>query len=225
MSSEPVLSPKAIEELRTARSRVANASWAERLWERHLTPEDRQRLGDDLSHAYGRHGTIGMWIVLRGVSQLRAIVDLAQLLGFLRAEDHSWLLREIGEAADVDEAMDRAIVSGDLVLAERPRSVFWNGIEIEIDWHRQAASWEFIWELCRNSKAGQPIDTFSFGQSGDRNIVTKRKSRLSKLPDFPIDLIDKMETMGRGPQQLTLSPERIRIFELSGVDTLREWTP
>jgi hypothetical protein len=86
-----------IEELRTHLARVAVRPSAERLWNRLLTDEDRQRLGGDFDAAYSASGTVGMWMGLRGVSRPKAIADVAQALGLLDDTTHRWLLKEIGE--------------------------------------------------------------------------------------------------------------------------------
>jgi hypothetical protein len=45
------------------------------------------------------------------------------------------------------------------------------------------------------------------------------------MPEFPVDLGDSIENVGPGTQQLMLPRERIRIFTLSGLETLEEWHP
>ena len=70
---------------------------ADRLWERVLTDEEQQRLGGNLSDAYYRLSTAGMWMELRGVSVERAIIEVAHELSFLTESNARWLLREIGE--------------------------------------------------------------------------------------------------------------------------------
>jgi hypothetical protein len=190
-----------------------------------LSAEDQERLGGDLEKAYYKYGSAGMWAELRGVTPLRAVVDVAKILGFLRDEDREWLLRETGEILEAEEAISNAIAAGELVLVERPREAHWIGQRIEVDWDQHAALWDFLWELGRSSKAGQPIDAFTFGERADRNIVTRRKSRLTAMEGFPLDLANLIESVGRGSQQLKLPRERIRMFELTGVDSLGEWLP
>ncbi len=67
------LPQKATEEFQTAYCRIHVAISAERLWDRHLSLEDRARLGGDLETAYRARGTAGMWSFARGIS------DQAQL--------------------------------------------------------------------------------------------------------------------------------------------------
>jgi hypothetical protein len=218
-------SQRAIEELQTAALRIRAGVCALRLWERYLTPEDHERLGGDVQKAWRKYGTAGMWAKLRGVTPQRAVMEVAKLIGLLRDEDYQWLLREIGEVVEVEEAMSAAIADGGFVLVERPREAYWKGERIDIDWNRHSALWEFLWELARSSKSGQSIDALTFGESAGRDVVTKRKSRLSSMEKFPIDLIDLIEKRGRGSQQLVLPRERIRVFEVTGVESLGEWLP
>ena len=217
--------PRVLNELRRTALLISAPASAARLWERYLTPDDRERLGGNLEEAYCRYRTAGMWAELRGVTLQRAVIEVANLIGFLRDEDSEWLLRETGEVVEVEEAMSSAIASGDLVLVEWPREAYWNGESIEIDWNQQGALWEFLWELSCQAKAGQPIDAFTFGGNTHRDVVTKRKSRLTNMSEFPIDLTILIESVSRGTQQLMLPRERIRVFERTGIDTLGEWTP
>ena len=121
--------------------------------------------------------------------------------------------------------MAAAIDAGDFVLSDRPREAYWSGQEIEIDWDKKSKSWDFLLTLARRSKAGSCIDSTCFGERVNKNIVTKLKSRLTGETVFPSDLAALIEVVGFGSQQLALSPERIRIFERSGGDSIREWTP
>jgi len=219
-------STRAREAFDEARSRISNLAAAKRLWDISFDPQDRERLGNSFEDAYQRYRVIGMWTRLRGVSTTRAVIDVANKVGFLREDEYPWLLREFGEDTNVDEAMDRAKADGHLVLVETPREAHWRGNEIEIDWHQHGVLWEFLWKLGRYGKAGRSIDAFAFGgRVGDRDIVAKRKSRLTKMPEFPVHLGDLIRPEGQGSQRLDLPAEQIRIFAITGLDTLSEWTP
>jgi hypothetical protein len=224
-STLPTPSYHALEVLKDNAIRISAPVSAERLWNRYLTPQDRERLGDDFAVAYDRLGTAGMWAELRGVTPHRAVVEVAKKLGFLRNDDFEWLLRETGEIAEIEEAVADAIASRHFVLVERPREAYWNGEKINVDWNRYDVPWGFLWELGRHAKAGQPVDRLTFGDNANSDVVTKLKSRLSRMDGIPVDLVDLIKVVGRGTQQLSLSPARIRIFESSGIDTLGEWNP
>lgn len=220
------LSQMVKDELNLAASRIRAAVCALRLWDRYFTPEDRKRLGGDVESAWYRcSGTAGMWVELRGVSRQRAVLDVAKLLGFLRDEDYAWLLREIGEFADPEEAVSSAVDAGDFVLVENPRQAYWDKSEIGIDWKKYTALWDFLWELGRRGKEKKSVERITFGDRAHQDVVTKLKSRLTGKLEFPISLADKIQVAGRGAQQLKIPVERIRIFEQIGDDALREWTP
>jgi hypothetical protein len=205
--------------------RIQCPSSAQRLWERHFSAEDRQRFESDLVTVYRRYRTVGMWAILRGVSLDRAVVDVGRALNFLTQPDYEWLVREIGDYPTAEEGMEAAITAGDLVLVEGPREAHWNTEEITINWNRFPTSWEFLWELCRHAKSGESIDRMTFGADAPEDIVTKRKHRLSSMPQFPISLADLIGLAGRGTQQLKLAPERIRIFQRSPTGLMVEWHP
>jgi len=58
-----------------------------------------------------------MWIEARGVSPIRALIDVSRALGFLSPEDYHWLLRETDES-DGRRQMQAAVDAGALVLSE-----------------------------------------------------------------------------------------------------------
>ena len=79
---------------------------AAHIWERLLTPADRDQLGGDFDRAFREVGTIGMWTAVKGVSQKRAVIDLASVLGFMSGADHAWLLREFDELPNPSDIED-----------------------------------------------------------------------------------------------------------------------
>lgn len=205
--------------------RIRCTGSAEQLWNRHLSDQHRQHLGNDLEAAYRARGTAGMWAAVQGISLERAVIEVGHRLNFLTAGDLDWLLQEIGEFSDPEEALTAAIAAGHLVLVEHPRAAYWKENEISIDWHRYNACWEFLWELSCQAKAGQPIDRCTFGASAAEDVIAKRKHRLVAMPEFPVDLADLMCPVGRGTQTLNLPRERIRLFEQSDSSTLVERCP
>ncbi len=68
------------------------------VWEQLLSAEDRAFLGGNMEDCYRSLGTVGMWMKLKGVSELRASVDLALELDHITSGTHKRLLREIGES-------------------------------------------------------------------------------------------------------------------------------
>jgi hypothetical protein len=98
---------RVLREMRTQYHRVKARLSAYQLWERVLSPQDRRRLGGDLEKCYAELGTVGMWMKLRRVSQVRAILELALKLGFLSQETYHWLLHEVGHKPNAQEQSDR----------------------------------------------------------------------------------------------------------------------
>ena len=219
------LSVPVFTELQTCAVRIKAPLCAARLWERAFCDVDRRRLGNDLEAAYRKHGTAGMWMRLRGVSVHRAVVDVALALGLLDSPTHQWLLRELGEIRDdPEEAINVAVDSGALVLVERPRAAYWNRRSIDVAWDLRSVLFDFLWELARLGKAGQPLDYTLFATSRDPGIVAKQKSRLVNQPGFPADLAGYIMPAGRRSQRLDLPPAMIRLFEIVTNETARELT-
>jgi hypothetical protein len=210
-------------ELQALYLRVSPAFSALRLWERVLSEQDRAHLGGDFGSAYAELGTVGIWMKLRGVSPERALIDVAKKIGFITDETQEFLLRGIGDITDDPEAaIIEAAADGALVLVERPRAAYWKQEKLQVDWDAHPALWGYLFELCRNAKAGRPIDRLSFGDNFREDYFVKQKSRLSNVESFPPSLIDLIKPAGRGAQRLDIPPAQIRIFELVTTETLRE---
>ena len=225
ISSTPTLSDDVIEEIVNTRMRILGPNTAERFWNRYLSQQDRDYFDNDLTTAYfnNNKSLARMWMKLRGITENRAIVEVGKKLGFLTVDTYEWLLRELGEPLNAKESMEHAIEAGHFVLLEQPREAYWNGEQIDIDWDKYKVLREFLWELGRNAKVRRPVDRLTFVDNDlGENLVANRKHRLTSMPEFPVDLGDLIEVVGRAAQQLKLPPEQIRIFEsLDG--SLREW--
>ena len=89
---------------------------AARLWDRVFIASEREQLGGDLETAYRDRGPIGMWMHLHGVTQLRALVEIAYKLDMLSENDYVWLLREIEE--DVNNTPPSARPHWDHILGK-----------------------------------------------------------------------------------------------------------
>jgi hypothetical protein len=197
-----------------------------RLWNRVLTERERQQLGGDLEALYRKHGAAGIWVKLHGVSYERAVVDVAFELNFIDGQTRRWLLRELGELSDdPEETLQAAIKTSSLVLTDRPRTVYWKGEPIEVNWARRSALWEFFWSLCQLTKAGKAMDCTDTGESSAPDAVNKIKHRLVSEPGFPSDLAALIKPIGRGTQKLHVAPSMIRLLETTSVEANRDWTP
>jgi hypothetical protein len=223
----PSFSPAVVAAWQTAVLRVRSFVVAAELWQRILSEDDRRRLGDNLEAAYAScRGTVGIWMRLRGVSYPRAVIAIGTALNLLDASTGRWLLREFGEVTGEAE-WDRqsAIDAGWLVLSEQPREAYWAGQQIESDWDRRSALWDFFWELCRHAKTGQAVDRTAFRELVAPTYVAKQKSRLVNLPGFPTKLAARIKTAGRGSQRLDLPAGEIGLFVALPGGGTREWLP
>ena len=193
------------------RARISGPSVAERLWKRHLHRHQQQRLGETFHDALETHrSAVGMWQFLHPVSYQRAVIEVGEVVGFLRERDRDFLLREAGELPqDPEEAKQQAIERGDLVLERFPPCAYWNGELIDVDWATHGAAWQFLVLTCEHELRGQQIDRWSFGDAARENIVTQEKSRLKSTPGFPSGLIDFFEVVGQGTQRFAFPRDRI----------------
>ncbi|MCI0359735.1 MAG: hypothetical protein L0211_14760 [Planctomycetaceae bacterium] len=197
-----------------------------RLKDQVFSPAELKELGPDHYATFRRLGVTGMWMKLHGCPLSRAVIEIASALDGLGPTTRDWLLREVGESADDSEAaIERAVQSGALVLLDRPRTAFFGGRQIEVDWDAQAASWAYLELLARGGKAGGIIDHMSVGNNAAEDILKRRKNRLKNLPGMSTQLIDLIVCAGRRTQHLELPPAQIRIFECVGNDEYREWRP
>ena len=223
MTEDEIRLAQAVREFQTAEMRIRLRGSAERLWSQRLTQSERERLDGELYPLWSKVGTAGIWMRLRGVGRARAVVEVACQIGFLCEEDRDWLLREMGECLSGEEAFEKAIEDGHLVLNEDTHEVFWQGKAIEIDWTHEM-KWAFMWEVCRHGKAGRPVDRFTFLRDARPNFVSQSKNTLKKN-GLPQELVDSIQTVGNGTQQLMLPPDEIRIFERHIDNEIKEWHP
>lgn len=186
---------------------------------------------------------VEMWRHVRGGSLQKAVIEIGKAIGVLTEDDKDWLLREAGEPSgnpdaaqaeaicrddraiqrelrrtDLSEknedAQSEAIVQGGLVVERSTRSVYWDGELIEVDWlpkYREA--WEFLILACEHAQRNEAIDRLSFGEKSRKNIVTQKKSRLSEVPGFPIEIIDYFQNAGARTQKFAIPQDKLHIFE------------
>jgi hypothetical protein len=212
---------------RTTYYRVKMMQSARRLWERILSEQDRQALGNDLRTALITYGnTVGIWQRIKGTSTVRATIDLGLRLNFLTSEDHAWLLRESGEvSADPEQTITQSIETHMLVLRGNPLEAYWRGEEIQIDWVSNSKLANYFWELAKVSKASNALDSTKLGERYEGDYVSKIKHRLTSFDGFPPDLADCIVGAGRGTQVLNIPPAQIRIYESETIEICREYLP
>ncbi len=197
------------------RLRIQGPHAAERLWERLFNATERKMLGRSLQHAYQEYPSAArMWAKVKQVNYSAAVIDVAEILNFLTSADADWLRREGNELpSDPAEAMQVAVERGDLVLSLRDRKLHWSGREYEIPFGNHPTLWDFLETACRFAKSRDSIGWDAFGDNKSENYVAQTKSKLSKLPGFPIELIDLFVNAGPKRQRLDLEPERIHLFD------------
>ena len=126
------------------------------------------------------------------------------------------LLREIGTPESrIEDTIQQAISSTDLVLVEHNHQVFWKGKPINIAWHKQGRLWRFFWKLCAKAKKGRAVNFSDFPNGQDdvsQDYPAKTKSELIKQRNFPPDLKKFLISAGHKFQKLDMPPERIRLF-------------
>jgi len=86
--------PQVAEQLRHQASLLRSAAVASRLWENVMTTRERRRLGGNLDRIWRKHGTVGIWMKLRRVPAVQAIVEITDKLGQLPQSREESLLRK-----------------------------------------------------------------------------------------------------------------------------------
>lgn len=218
--------PPAVREFQTQYYRLRCYASAQRMWDRMLTQEERDRLGNDLDRSYQElGGTVRIWMRLRGVSLERAVIDIACGIGFLRETDRDWLLRETGECfRDGEQMLAEAMSHSRLVVLDRPRQAYWNAERIEIEWDTEPALWSFFWELCQQSKRSDSLRPEHISEMFRPSAFSNRKSRLVNHANFPATMVDAIEAVSGEGYRLNLLPQDIRIFLADEQTVVTEWT-
>lgn len=205
--------PEAIRrEMAEVISRVRGATVTKLLWER-ISQSDQdwleQHLTKDESVSFG---PIDLWMRLRGVSEVRAALDVAVKCELLSREKYNRLLREIGadgEGLNVD--IYDAIANAQLVLIDAPPSAYWQGQEITVDWEDRGVVWNYLWKVAGAAKHRGSINERHFGLSTKRRNLADWKHRLCKPDAFPVKLGNLIHSEG-GEHQLILPPDAICRF-------------
>ncbi|QDU94468.1 hypothetical protein [Lignipirellula cremea] len=219
----PELPPTVKKKLEETFLRIQNGAAAERLYEmmdkseKAFIDEREEELFGEAAHPlFGK--TIGMWMQLRGVSQIRAIIEVGYRLNFITDAEREWLLRESSETFEDAFA---AAKTQDLVLDEKDRTIYWKGQQVDVNWFSRAKLWNFLWLVVEHAKSGDGVDACDFGEVG-RNYAAKMASRLRReVPGFPPDLAACIVSESR-KTRLSIAPERIRLFQTSSTDSLKE---
>jgi hypothetical protein len=204
----PMFSARVTMELTESLHRVNSLTVFERIWEMMLTPAERASFPGGMAEAWAQHRTVGLWMHLRRCSDVRAIIDLAEGLGFLMPARAQWLRRETGE--DVED-FEATIQRFRLVIVEAAHEVYWGGVLIGIDWDRHRALWDYFVTVCERAKRGQSISSGDFSERRKPHNPSHQKSRLLAMPEFPGTLEDLLRVSG-GRHRLHVPPEQIHFI-------------
>ena len=207
-------STKAQELFDRTRHRILGVPCAHRLWVRALRSAEKRKLGHSFRDAFETYPcAASMWVEVKRVNYSRAVIEVAESLNLLTSTDADWLLREGGEIPrDPVEAEQAAIERGDLVFSIKDRKIFWSGKECEIPFGKHTSLWDFWRTSCEAAVQGEGVGWDSFGAAKSETYVADKKNKLSSLPGFPIELIDRYVSDGTGRQRLDLEAERIHFF-------------
>lgn len=206
------LSSDVQEELLLLKEDVQADSAAKKIWNRFFSDRERAIFHDDYETAL-RLGTIGMWMAVHDCCEVRATIDIASALGLLTPVDERWIRRETGEFGELTEDDLELVISRvPLVLVEYPRSVWWRGTVIGINWEKRRSLWEYFVILCEAAKAGTYVDRFSFAGHYGAGYLKDQKHKLTAQQEFPAELASLVEaTLGR--HTLLLHSHELAIIE------------
>ena len=205
----------------TIRLRVRGAATAAFVWDRVFGPVQRGPRGRPGRRLPGRRDGPDVATGSRGVLRAGG-PGRGRSRQPDRRPEHRWLRADLG-LDEVDSAVAEAIEQGGLVLVQFPRQAHWRGEPIPLTWSRLDRLWEFLWELARHSKLGQPTGRDVFENANAMAYVSQTQSRLVNSPGFPTSLAVMIDEAGRRQVRFKLGPGEIRVFERIVGDDLREW--
>lgn len=130
------------------------------------------------------------------------------------SDDRLLLLKEFNLVpVKLSETIASAIATGDLVLIQSPRLLYWKKVELDCDWHKRNVLWDFFVVMCKAAKKKKGIDFTDFRVDFGSKVIADRKNKLKSLRNFPYDLHALIQEDGRGAQKLKLPRQRIHLFE------------
>jgi hypothetical protein len=133
---------------------------------------------------------------------------LAEVAGLYRSEP------------DPEGQIRRACLEHDLVLVAGPgrREVYWRGQEVEADWFRQGAPWQFLLRLAERHGTGLGVDTFDTSDEG-----FSAKDARHRLKSFaPGGLMGAIIPAGCGTHKLGLPGGAACVLRFEQYDRLEE---
>jgi hypothetical protein len=175
---------------------------------------DERRDYDEEAQEWERPVPLDMWLTRhRGISHRLAIVHLAFRTDLLPLSDRDWLFRELGDEFPIDWEIRHAVSLGGLVIVEDPRTVFWDGLKIGVDWKRNQRAWQLISGLVRRARLNADLlesDIYPHNAVSDATLPTAVFRLKMLLPTTLAELI--VPGVRPRTQRLLLESSRIRIF-------------
>ncbi len=118
-----------------------------------------------------------------------------------------------------------------LVVVVSPRMVFWDGVNLGINWNRKEKSWEMLMHLAAHAEELKGVDQFRLSGVRTHRGLSVRKHNLIKhlTPDNSTDdspaaqLAARIQKNAGGECYLELKPHEVKVLDLSalGADS---WT-
>ncbi len=206
---------------------------AQLMWDKLLTVDEQHRLGGDLVAAYEKyHGPVRIYLQVRKVWFIRAIIEVARGVDLLSETDYRWLDREISKVDPLlsvsRRAARRPITSErdpeDIIAQECPlhklllvqgkgaHCLYWKDEQVLGPWSKNLKIWELLWELARHAKTGQAVawDQLS---TCNTDAIVDRRARLKKFIPGELNLLIK-PTGDAGNYRLTLDPTHIYLLTI-----------
>jgi hypothetical protein len=109
------------------------------------------------------------------------------------------------------------------MLIEDPRSGFWDGEPLDVEWERHTMEWELLWTLAENALMRRVVDRFILSGDKSKDAIKHRRSRLKKL--IPSELNQQIESAGRRTYQLNLNPSEIGLLRWETEEHLVDFVP
>jgi hypothetical protein len=225
MTAQPhkQLALEVIEEMHGLFYAVNSMRVAERVWNEVLTVAEKANLPESLDEARRKFSIPQMWMRVRGGTMSRAVVDILHELDLMGPHHYRRLLRQLGEEGEDSEAtVMLAVSTAKLVLVDTPRTVYWEGCEVPIEWHERSALWEYFLAVCKATKMGEPLDPIGFGTGNHRTLIDRKNKLRDELDRVNSTLAQHFLS---GQQRLDLHRGQIRIFERIVQEEIREWQP
>jgi hypothetical protein len=128
-----------------------------------------------------------------------------------------------------EEIINEARTQHRLVVVTKPRLVFWDAVELGINWNRKSASWEMLLHLAAHAEQLDGIDQYDLSGVMDNRALSVRKFNLCKhlrnaeVGSPAAQLAAHLEKVPRGECYIDLQPSEVKVLDLErlGAD---EWT-